>query len=266
MGQRQNKEESTLLSDDLYINILSYLNPEDCMNFMLVNKSFQKIAMNDYLWTEFFKRRNLNFIFKKDKFVDYSLYHCYKKKWKGVTQLCSQQKGNISNIIEILVNSNIIEDSKPASVSYFIKNQKGLDPQIVSEILLHKVDKKYVYLSDFYKNFNYNKKFIVDELRIILDKNFIKLPSQTSRAVPFLYEFSDRYYEENVNEYLGFRDDEDVWYLVSSILLLNVSLHSRKLKSSERITKIQYRGMLTDCKFEDSYIDSVYDNVKNKEI
>jgi Sec7-like guanine-nucleotide exchange factor len=263
MGQTTTKETLPTLPDEMYITILSYLNAKDTMNFSLVSKSFHQIAMNNYLWTIFFKREHLDQIFKQ-KNVDFNLFNAYKKRWNEIRSLCEKSE-KIEDVLDILKNSKIVDDST-GSMVHFIQQQKGLNPSLVSKILMKKSEGKFIYLEEFFNNIQFKNKDIVDELRRILDKSFIILPSQTSHAMPFLYQFSERYYQENCDETFGFRDEDDVWFLISSILLLNVSLHSKKLKTSERITKIQYRGMLGDCKFDESYLDSVYENVNKKEI
>eukprot|EP01080_Neovahlkampfia_damariscottae_P000877 gene877-9788_t len=61
-------------------------------------------------------------------------------------------------------------------------------------------------------------------------------------------------------------DHENVFLLAGSILMLNVSLHSPKIKSKDKLSLEQFQNILSATKFTKKYTEQIYESFKEKEM
>ncbi|OKL56153.1 hypothetical protein UA08_08477 [Talaromyces atroroseus] len=180
---------------------------------------------------------------------------------QGATKFNEDPKAGIA----YLASQGIIENlENPELVARFLKGTTRISKKILGEYIAKKNNEKL--LEAFIDLFEFSGKSVIEALRELLGS--FRLPGESPLIERIVTVFSEKYMSKA--EPAEIVDKDALFVLIYGIIMLNTDLYNPNVKSSNRMTYVDFarnlRGVNGGNDFDPDYLQSIYDSVKQNEI
>lgn len=167
--------------------------------------------------------------------------------------------------ITFLASHGIIEDpDNTRSVAKFLKGTTRISKGVLGEYLSKKANERL--LAAFLDLFDFTGKRVDEALRDLL--NSFRLPGESQLIERIVTFFCRRYCANATPE--GIANEDAVFTLTYSIIMLNTDQHNPNLRNEKRMTSTDFaknlRGVNGGKDFAPEYLQEIYDSIKTNEI
>ena len=180
---------------------------------------------------------------------------------KGATRFNADPRDGIAYLA---ANGIIDNPNNPQSVATFLKSTTRIAKKKLGEYL-SKRDQEPV-LKAFLDLFDFGGKRVDEALRDLL--NSFRLPGESQLIERIVTVFSQKYCATTTIE--GIANEDAVFTLTYSIIMLNTDQHNPNIKKEKRMTVRDFarnlRGVNGGGDFDPEYIEEIYKSIKTNEI
>ncbi|KAH8650990.1 putative guanyl-nucleotide exchange factor [Xylariales sp. PMI_506] len=166
--------------------------------------------------------------------------------------------------IKLLLEDGFISSDSPEDIAKFLLTHEQLDKAQLGEYLGEGDPKNIEIMHAFVDSMDFSKRRFVDALRQFLQS--FRLPGEAQKIDRFMLKFANRYVTGNPN---AFANADTAYVLSYSVIMLNVDLHSVKIKT-KRMTREDFiknnRGINDNADLPDDYLIAIYDEIATNEI
>lgn len=167
--------------------------------------------------------------------------------------------------IAFLASNKIIDNpDDPRSIAHFLKGTTRISKGVLGEFLSKKNHESI--LSAFLELFNFSEKRVDEALRELL--NSFRLPGESQLIERIVTAFCKKYCASETPE--GIADEDAVFTLTYSIIMLNTDQHNPNLRNERRMTLADFtknlRGVNAGSDFAPDYLQEIYRSIKTNEI
>ena len=167
-------------------------------------------------------------------------------------------------IAYLAANGIIDNPNNPQSVAAFMKSTTRIAKKKLGEFI-SKRDQEPL-LKAFLDLYDFTGKRVDEALRDLL--NSFRLPGESQLIERIVTVFSQKYCADSTPE--GIANEDAVFTLTYSIIMLNTDQHNPNLKKEKRMTSTDFarnlRGVNAGADFPPDYLDEIYKNIKTNEI
>ena len=180
---------------------------------------------------------------------------------KGATKFNESPRSGIA----FLASHGIIDNpDHPSSVAIFLKGTSRVSKSILGEFLSKKNNE--ALLGAFLDLFDFSGKRVDEALRELL--NSFRLPGESQLIERIVTVFSQKYCANSTPE--GIANEDAVFTLTYSIIMLNTDQHNPNLKNEKRMTLTDFtknlRGVNGGGDFAPDYLEDIYKSIRTNEI
>lgn len=180
---------------------------------------------------------------------------------KGATKFNENPKLGIA----FLAANGIIDNpDDPKSVAKFLKGTTRISKSVLGDYISKKNNEQL--LQAYLDTFEFNDKRVDEALRDLL--NSFRLPGESQLIERIVTVFSQKYCANATPE--GIADEDAVFTLTYSIIMLNTDQHNPNLKNDKRMTAPDFarnlRGVNGGNDFRPEYLQEIYSSIKTNEI
>jgi brefeldin A-inhibited guanine nucleotide-exchange protein len=158
----------------------------------------------------------------------------------------------------------------PKNIAHFLHVQQDkLDKTAIGELLGK--EKDYMdglcikILHEYIDSMDFTNKPLDEAIRHFLSG--FRLPGEAQKIDRMMEKFSERFCVQNSNVFLS---PDTAFVLSFSIIMLNTDLHNPAIQDDRRMTKAGFRrqaeGIANGQNLEDSYLDAIFDRIKQNPI
>jgi golgi-specific brefeldin A-resistance guanine nucleotide exchange factor 1 len=180
---------------------------------------------------------------------------------QGATKFNEDPKAGIA----YLASQGIIENLEdPELVARFLKGTTRISKKILGEFISKKNNERL--LESFIGLFEFSGKSAIDALRELLGA--FRLPGESPLIERIVTVFSEIYMSKAKPAEIA--DKDALFVLTYGIIMLNTDSYNPNLKSSSRMTYVDFsrnlRGVNGGKDFDPDYLQNIYDSIKQNEI
>lgn len=180
---------------------------------------------------------------------------------RGATKFNENPRSGIA----FLASNGIIDNpDDPRSISRFLKGTTRISKGVLGEFLSKKNHD--ALLGAFLDMFDFTGKRVDEALRDLL--NSFRLPGESQLIERIVTVFSQKYCASEIPE--GIANEDAVFTLTYSIIMLNTDQHNPNLKNEKRMTVNDFtknlRGVNGGGDFPPAYLEEIYKQIKTNEI
>lgn len=180
---------------------------------------------------------------------------------RGATKFNENPRAGIA----FLASNGIIDNpDDPRSIAKFLKGTTRISKGILGEFLSKKNHD--ALLGAFLDMFDFTGKRVDEALRDLL--NSFRLPGESQLIERIVTVFSQKYCASEIPE--GIANEDAVFTLTYSIIMLNTDQHNPNLKNEKRMTINDFtknlRGVNGGGDFPPAYLEEIYKQIKTNEI
>lgn len=180
---------------------------------------------------------------------------------KGATKFNENPRSGIAFLAS---NGVISNPDDPHSIASFLKGTTRVSKSVLGEFLSKKNNE--ALLGAFLDLFDFTGKRVDEALRDLL--NSFRLPGESPLIERIVTVFSQKYYASSVPD--GVANEDAVFTLTYSIIMLNTDQHNPNVKNEKRMTLNDFtknlRGVNSGGDFPPEYLDGIYKSIKTNEI
>ncbi|SCV04177.1 LANO_0G08636g1_1 [Lachancea nothofagi CBS 11611] len=165
--------------------------------------------------------------------------------------------------IKELLGRRFITHDSPRSIAKWLLETEGLDLAAVGDFLGEGDEKNIAIMHAFVDEFDFNKKSLVDALRVFLQK--FRLPGEGQKIDRFMLKFAERYVEQNPGR---FAKADTAYVLSYSIIMLNTDLHSSQIKNKMTLQEFieNNAGIDNGNDLPEEYMVTLFNEIAENEI
>ena len=180
---------------------------------------------------------------------------------RGATKFNENPRSGIA----FLASNGIIENpDDPRSIASFLKGTTRISKGVLGEFLSKKNHD--ALLGAFLDMFDFTGKRVDEALRDLL--NSFRLPGESQLIERIVTIFSQKYCASEIPE--GIANEDAVFTLTYSIIMLNTDQHNPNVKNEKRMTVNDFtknlRGVNGGGDFPPTYLEEIYKQIKTNEI
>lgn len=170
---------------------------------------------------------------------------------------------NPTDGLAFLVKHKIIPDSKTSSAVKFLRHSGRINKKLLGEFLAKPKNKQYLDL--FIEDFDFSNKTFDEAMRELFAS--FRLPGESQQIERIMEKFAEHYVsvEENTK---NVADKDAAFILGYAVIMLNVDLHSPKVKKQMTIDEFKRNLRKTNNgqDFDAQYLENIYYTIKQREI
>lgn len=189
------------------------------------------------------------------------------KKTKATKRLVIEATEKFNNNpadgLAFLVKHKIIPDDKTSSAVKFLRHSGRINKKLLGEFLAKPKNKEYLDL--FIEDFDFSHKTFDEAMRELFAS--FRLPGESQQIERIMEKFAEHYVsvEENTKDVA---DKDAAFILGYAVIMLNVDLHSPKVKNQMTIDQFKRNLRKTNNgqDFDPQYLENIYYTIKQREI
>lgn len=255
-----------------------------CFNSNIDKKSILVKSYNDSLYKRYhpfnlsndsIKNNSDKILFQRHKALSFTSYSPEKNKTTIINdQIYTTIKngvemfsnGQTSKAIEFLIENNILDDNC-SSVARFLFYGENIDKTQLGLFLSEGSEWNNSILDSFVQLFDFHLMEFDMALRRFLSK--FKLPGEAQKIDRLMEKFAWRYFSQNPGME-PFANQDAVYILAFSVIMLNTDAHNSAIKKQNKMTKAQFiannAGINGGENFPESFLSELYDKIVMYEI
>lgn len=183
-----------------------------------------------------------------------------------VQEIVNEFGQNPSNAIDMLIEKKIVEDNSGA-IAKFLFFRDDLDKTKLGLYLSEGKERNNAILDEFSKFMEFKDMDFDMALRRFVTK--FRLPGEAQKIDRLMEKFAERYYA--LNPTTGpFANQDAVYILAFSVIMLNTDAHNPSIKKQNKMTKPQFinnnTGINNGENFPEKFLSDLYDKIVTYEI
>ena len=187
--------------------------------------------------------------------------------WSFVPQAATKFNIKQKDGINFLVVQGHLENTPEAVAGYMHAQAKGLSKRRIGEYLGNIKDFNQQVLSYFLAFYDFKDNSLSEALRKLLMD--FRLPGEAQQIDRILEKFSSQYFKTNP-EGSGFANEDTVYILAFSIIMLNTDLHNPNIAPDKKMTLAGFlannRGINDGADIPPDVLEGVFNDIRDNEI